>query len=172
MLLQNISPKEGLCNGSKLIFDKLLDNKLLICKFSSSDKTVLIPKIKFIADSKFYAFEWSRRQFLILIAFSTTINNAQGQTLKNVGVWLRSPVFTHGQLYVASSRTGDPDQLKFAVMQQPGEPLYAVVNVVYNEILLNNSDSKEPSQALRAANIEQHYQASEEHQQSGPFMNI
>ena len=56
-----------------------------------------------------------------------------------MGVWLQSPVFTHGQLFVPSSRTGDPDRLKFAVMQQPGEPLYATANVVYNEVLLNNS---------------------------------
>ena len=56
-----------------------------------------------------------------------------------MGVWLRSPVFTHGQLYVASSRTGDPDGLKFAVMQQPGEPLFATANVVFKEVLLNDS---------------------------------
>ena len=39
---------------------------------------------------------------------------------------------------MASSRTGDPDGLKFAVMQQPGEPLFATANVVFNEVLLNN----------------------------------
>ena len=88
MLLQNISPKDGLCNGTKLIFEKVLDNKLLVYKFLSSDKRVLIPRIKFISDPKFYAFKWSRRQFPIIIAFATTINKPQGQTLKNVGVWL------------------------------------------------------------------------------------
>merc|ERR1712105_520658 len=108
-------------------------------KFPSSDKKVLILRIKFISDPKLYAFEWSRHQFPIIIAFSTTINKAQGQTLKNVGVWLRSPVFTHGQLYVASSRTGDPDALKFAVMQQTGEPLFATANVIFKEVLLTDS---------------------------------
>ena len=142
MLLRNISPKDGLCNGTKLIFEKVLDNKLLVCKFPSSDKTVLIPRIKFISDPKFYAFEWSRRQFPIIIAFATTINKAQGQTLKKVGVWLRSPVFTHRQLYVASSRTGDPDGLKFAVMQQPGEPLSAIANVVFKEVILIESQTE------------------------------
>ena len=33
-----------------------------------------------------------------------SINKAQGQTLKHVGLWLPAPCFSHGQLYVALSR--------------------------------------------------------------------
>ena len=141
MLLRNISPKEGLCNGTKLIYERILNNKLLVCKLTTSDKTVLIPRIKFISEAGSYAFEWARRQFPVRIAFATTINKAQGQTLQKVGVWLRSPVFTHGQLYVASSRTGNPDALKFAIKQQEGEPLGSTANVVYNEVLLQEDEN-------------------------------
>ena len=136
MLLRNISPKEGLCNGTKLIYQRTLNNRLLECKLAASDKTVLIPRIKFISDSGSFAFDWARRQFPVRLAFATTINKAQGQTLKKVGVWLRSPVFSHGQLYVASSRTGNPDALKFAVKQQEGQARGFTTNVVYNEVLL------------------------------------
>ena len=48
-------------------------------------------------------------------AFAMSINKSQGQTLKNVGVYLRKPVFSHGQLYVALSRLGQRDGLKIMV---------------------------------------------------------
>jgi ATP-dependent exoDNAse (exonuclease V) alpha subunit len=34
-----------------------------------------------------------------------TVNKGQGQTLSSVGVYLKKPVFTHGQLYVAFSQS-------------------------------------------------------------------
>ena len=172
MLLRNISPKEGLCNGTKLIYERILNNKLLVCKLTTSDKRVLIPRIKFISEAGSYAFEWARRQFPVRIAFATTINKAQGQTLRKVGVWLRSPVFTHGQLYVASSRTGNPDALKFAIKQQEGEPPRSTANVVYNEVLLrqdfiNDNEDQNVRQAMEEFEEDQLCgQALDEQQQS------
>ena len=60
-----------------------------------------------------------------------------GQTLSNIGIWLRSPVFAHGQLYVAVSRVGDPKNLKFAMMKNKDGSVAAAENVVYKEVLLN-----------------------------------
>ena len=50
MLLRNINPREGLCNsnGTRLIFEKALNNKLLECTIMSSGRTVLLPRICFI----------------------------------------------------------------------------------------------------------------------------
>ena len=78
MLLRNLSPKQGLCNGTKLIFEKALDNKLLLCKVSDSDNTVLIPRITFIPKPGDFAMEWSRRQFPVKPGFSMTFNKSQG----------------------------------------------------------------------------------------------
>ena len=40
-----------------------------------------------------------------------TINKAQSQTFHTVGLNLRTPVSTHGQLYVGVSRTSNVDGL-------------------------------------------------------------
>ena len=57
--------------------------------------------------------EWNRRQFPVRPALAITINKNQDQTLKQVGVWLEEPIFTHGQLYVTASIVGDPQHLYF-----------------------------------------------------------
>jgi len=59
----------------------------------------------------------------------------KGQTMKTIGIWLRSQVFAHGQLYVACSRVGKPSGLKFAVMKKNKGPIEPIVNVVYKEVL-------------------------------------
>ena len=61
-----------------------------------------------------------------------------GQTLKNVGIWLRSPVFTHGQLYVACSRVGKPENLKFAIRKKMDGGDEPVSNIVFREVLTGN----------------------------------
>jgi len=63
-----------------------------------------------------------------------------GQTLKHVGIWLRSPVFTHGQLYVACSRVGKPDSLKFAIRKKSDGFDEPVPNIVFKEVLTGNWD--------------------------------
>lgn len=136
MLLRNINPKEGLCNGTKLIFMRALNNRLIVCKLAGSNKHVLIPRIKFIPNPGSFPFDWARLQFPVRVAFSTTINKSQGQTLKNVGIWLRSPVFSHGQFYVACSRVGNPAVLKFAIKQHKEQERLQTDNVVFKEVLL------------------------------------
>merc|ERR1711947_29931 len=88
-----------------------------------------------------YPFEWHRRQFPVRPAFAITINKSQGQTLKNVGVWLRGEVFGHGQLYVAVFRVSSPSQLKFAIIKEPNQKELETRNVFYSEVLLREGNS-------------------------------
>ena len=157
MLLRNLNPREGLCNGTKLVYVRSFENKVLQCKVSGTDRTVLIPRIVMFPKVGEYPFEWSRRQFPVKPAFAMTVNKSQGksflefivlyhhnltffsgQTLKEVGLWLRTQSFTHGQLYVACSRVGKPERLKFALKQESNGDLVKATNIVFKEVLLNN----------------------------------
>lgn len=63
-------------------------------------------------------------------AFAMSINKSQGQTLQYVGLWLKEPVFTHGQLYVAMSRVTNIDNL---IIRLP-EKTNLTRNVVYTNV--------------------------------------
>ena len=138
MLIRNLNPSAGLCNGTRLIFSHVAPNKRVIyCKLkdevSGQYSLVAIPRICLRPKEKEYPFEWSRLQFPITVAFSTTINKAQGDSLKMIGIWLPAPVFGHGQLYVALSRVGAPERCVVAL--KPGEVANSTRNVVFQEVL-------------------------------------
>ena len=138
MLIRNLNPSAGLCNGTRLIFSHVAPNKRVIyCKLkdevTGQYSLVAIPRICLRPKEKEYPFEWSRLQFPITVAFSTTINKAQGDSLKMIGIWLPAPVFGHGQLYVALSRVGAPERCVVAL--KPGEVGNSTRNVVFQEVL-------------------------------------
>ena len=137
MLLRNLNPKLGLCNGTKLIFNKVHKHYLLECTIAEGEfnkRTVLIPRISTKPKDREFPFEWSRRQFPVRVAFAMTINKSQGQTLSNVGVWLSDSCFGHGQLYVAVSRVGSPDCIKLAIRRNEDNPENATSNIVFKEV--------------------------------------
>ena len=137
MLLRNLDPSRGLCNGTKMIYRRMsAHGRVMICLLmKEKPEEVAIPRIQLRPQEKEYAFEWSRRQFPVRVAFAMTINKSQGTTLGTIGVWLPQPVFGHGQLYVAVSRVGRPEGVHFAVKPVPGEPEKTMRNVVYKEVL-------------------------------------
>ena len=64
-----------------------------------------------------------------------TINKSQGQTLSNVGLYLKKKVFTHGQLYVAISRVTEKKGLKILIENDDGSCGSTTENIVYKEVL-------------------------------------
>ena len=95
---------------------------------------VYIPRINLTTQGCRWPFVLSRRQFPIKVCYSMTINKSQGQTLSNVGVYLRKPVFTHGQLYVAVSQVKERKGLKTLIENEDGTCGNKTTNIVYKEI--------------------------------------
>lgn len=128
MLLRNLNPPK-LCNGTRLIitnlYENLIEAKIIVGKFKN--EKVLIPRIPMISSD--LSFDFKRIQFPIRLAFAITINKSQGQTLKTVGINLEKPCFSHGQLYVACSRIGNPENLYIFTIDETTK------NIVYPIVL-------------------------------------
>jgi len=95
---------------------------------------VFIPCITMIPSAIQISFELRQCQFSICVAFAMTINKAQGQSVKYVGLDFRSPVFTHGQFYVAISHATSVHRIKAIWDPKNTEPI--TKNVVYKNVLL------------------------------------
>ena len=95
----------GFCNGTRLIFNSVISNKVFYCTIVESQAVVLIPRMTFVPLSDdSWPIDWQRKQFPLKAAFVMTINKSQGQTMQMAGLFLRLNVFTHGQLYVAKGQ--------------------------------------------------------------------
>jgi len=136
MLLRNLDASKGLCNGTRL---RVLEirNRVLKCRIMSGDvrfggTLVFIPRITLSATAEDMAIPLQRRQFPVRLSFAMTINKSQGQSLRHVGLDLREPVFSHGQLYVGLSRCTSGQRVKVLLKEVDGG---RTANVVYKEIL-------------------------------------
>lgn len=136
MLLRNLNPKKGLCNGTRLIVTQCCPFLIegLIITGNKIGKKVYIPRINMTPADKTIPFKLKRKQFPIAVCYAMTINKIQGQTVKNVGLYLPNPVFSHGQLYVAVSRVTSPTGLKIVCANEDETSIGYTKNIVYHEI--------------------------------------
>lgn len=97
---------------------------------------VMIPRITLtLSQSRAdVSFHFKCCQFPVRLAFALSINKAQGQSVKSVGLDLHVPVFAHGQLYVALSRVTSTENIKVLLPQNVEVPRTA--NMVYEEVIL------------------------------------
>ncbi|XP_071725808.1 uncharacterized protein [Rutidosis leptorrhynchoides] len=137
MLLRNIDQTKGLCNGTRLQIERLGEHTIearIITGHCFGNLTYIPRMIVAPSDNKI-AVKFQRRQFPVTVCYAMTINKSQGQSLSNVGLYLRKPVFTHGQLYVAVSRVTTKKGLKVIIMDDDGKDSNITKNVVYKEVL-------------------------------------
>jgi ATP-dependent DNA helicase PIF1 len=144
VLLRNLDPANGLCNGTRLQV-KGIASRLLTCivlNGPNAGDTVYIPRIDLCTADGTLPFTMRRRQFPVKVAFAMTINKAQGQSFATVGIYLSNCVFGHGQLYVAMSRAGVATNTKLFISNVPNtQGIFPdcdgthTKNVVYREVL-------------------------------------
>jgi hypothetical protein len=135
MLLRNLDPSNGLCNGTCMILLHIRP-RVLVCRIlggKHAGQTALIPRITIKPSNEDMPIPLLRRQFPVHLAFAMTINKSQGQSVTHVGLDLRVPVFSHGQLYVALSRCTSGQHIKVLFPEQ--EKGTKTTNIVYPEVL-------------------------------------
>jgi len=91
MLLRNLNQNLGLCNGTRIMLTQLGDTVIegtIITGTHVGEKTH-IPRINLTTKGNRWPFTLCRRQFPIKVCYSMTINKSQGQTLSNVGLYLK-----------------------------------------------------------------------------------
>ena len=136
IVLRNLSPKQGLCNGTRMTITQLGRSCIggIISGGQFDGHFRLLPRIKMTTLNGDLPFILTRKQFPIKLCFAMTVNKSQGQSLETVGVDLRTPAFTHGQLYVALSRVTSLDGLTVLFSEDNSQE--KTENIVFPEVLL------------------------------------
>jgi ATP-dependent DNA helicase PIF1 len=119
ILLRNIDPANGLCNGTRLVVRgfrrNTIDAEIVVGQHAG--KRVFLPRIPLCpSDDEMFPFQFKRKQFPIRLSFAMTVNKSYGQTIPNVAVYLPAPVFSYGQLYVAMSRATSRTNIKILAL--------------------------------------------------------
>eukprot|EP00808_Paulinella_micropora_P013749 g57948.t1 len=131
VLLRNMDTAHGLCNGTRLIIESASNFRIsahIINEGPHQGLRVTLSRIMHTTNpDQHLPFLLKRTQFPIALAYAMTIHKAEGQTIKKAGVLLSEPVFSHGQLFVALSRVGNPADIKILVRNVPNQHFVTAV---------------------------------------------
>jgi hypothetical protein len=88
-----------------------------------------------VTDNKQLPFQFRRRQYPVQLAYSMTIHKSQGQSFERMGIYIDTPLFTHGQLYVALSRVGKAGGIFMHIVDKDQNKIKYTDNVIYHSAL-------------------------------------
>lgn len=135
MLLRNIRPRDGHVNGTRYVVENMSANLLFLRAVSGTHRgnALALPRMNCSPGVEDFPIPGFRRcQYPVRVCFAMTINKAQGQSVSGkLGIDLSSGCFSHGQLYVALSRTTHPKNVYMCTSEGNGK----TKNVVYSEVM-------------------------------------
>ena len=79
MLLRNLDPANGMCNGTIFTLKRVVSRDLLECELRDERgavKKVWVPRIKLTPKDDLHPYHWTRTQFPVRPAFAMTINKS------------------------------------------------------------------------------------------------
>ena len=94
MLLRNLNPADGHCNGTRYIVTNMAKHVIeaVIPDGIHKGKVLYIPRI-YNTPPKNFSPTMTRIQFPIKLAFAITSNKSQGQSLESIGIYLNTGEF-------------------------------------------------------------------------------
>ncbi|KAF8221153.1 hypothetical protein L208DRAFT_1329903 [Tricholoma matsutake] len=81
-----------------------------------------------------YNFNVHQKQIPLAVCYATTFNGCQGLTVQHLALYLRQPVFSHGQLYTAMTCVSDSQNV--VILKAADDNSTTTRNVVWQELLL------------------------------------
>ena len=132
MLLHNLNPSNGVCNGTCMV---LLDVRTMVLRCwilggHHAGEVGFIPRMTLDPNAETLPIPLTHCQFPVCLGFVMTINKAQGQSIFHVGIDLQTPVFSDG---VALSCCTSKDRIK--VVFPEDSDTTSTKNIVYTEVL-------------------------------------
>jgi ATP-dependent DNA helicase PIF1 len=133
---------DNIASNSRVQILSILPNVIWVKTLSERvQRIVAIPKVRFKFRLTYgESFCLMRTQFPLRLAYAMTMNKSQSQTLRRTLVDCRQPPFSHGHLYVASSRVRSAQDIRYYFDCNDElvnlHKCSVVQNVVYQELLL------------------------------------
>ena len=109
-IMRNFSPPDKLMNRTHVMLKEVHNNHVMV--ETMDGRRFPLPRICFRWPLAKGATNIIRRQYPLRPAYALTLNGCQGSTLIRCVLDSRTSPFTHGQLYVALSRTVDRHSIR------------------------------------------------------------